>query len=408
MKRGIFVSCAMVIFMILLSFQVMAQEGKTEIIPKISVQGVFDDNIYLTDTDEESDSIIHLKPALFLDYSFNQRGGVHLDYQGDFAYYMENDENDWQTHKGLFDLNYSAPGGVIVRVKNTYTDAEDPYGNKSEYGVGEITERWNNDLETALGFDFGNRFKFLAYFNYYKQDYEQDDDFTQDYKTSEYGVGFQMRFLPKTWAFFRYHSGERDYFTQGRIAGAVVDVDESNDADFDYQRANIGITWDSGAKLIGELNFGYQWKDYDNTSDVSDNPYDDHDTWIASTSINYIPYQATYGPEFSLATLNIRRALRQYGSDSRDYFEETAIGFVLSQALYAKFFIKEGLEFQKNKYNNPYDEKSDSIFFNFDVDYKIQDWLSAGAGYRYKTRDSTVDSNDYTDNQLILTLNAVF
>lgn len=403
MKRGIFVSCAMVLFMILLSFQVMAQEGKMEIIPKISIQGVSDDNIYLTDTNEESDSIIHLKPALFFGYSFNQRGGMHLDYQGDFAYYMDNEENDWQTHRGLFDLNYSAPGGVIVRIKNTYTDAEDPYGNENEYKLGvPQTERWNNDLETALGFDFGNRFKFLAYFNYYKQDYEQDDDFTQDYKTNEYGAGFQMRFLPKTWAFFRYHFGERDYFTQSS------GVTESNDADFDYQRANIGITWDSGSKLMGELNFGYQWKDYENTSDVFNKPYDDHDTWIASTSINYIPHKETYDPDFSLATLNIRRALRQYGSNSRDYFEETAIGFVLSQVAYTKFIIKEGLEFQKNKYNNPNDEKADSIFFNIDFDYKIQDWLSAGASYRYKRRDSTEDSNDYTDNQLILTLTVVF
>ena len=388
--------------MILLSFQVMAQDDKMEIIPKIGVQAVSDDNIYLANTSEESDSIIHLMPALFFNYSFNQRGGMHLDYQGDFAYYMDNDENNWQTHSVLYDLNYSAPGGVIVLLKNTYTNAEDPYGNESGYGLGEKTERWNNDLETALGFEFSNQFKFFAYFNYYAQDYERDIDFTQDYKSNEYGAGFQMRFLPKTWAFFRYHFGERDYSTQSS------GVDESNDADFDYQRANIGVIWDSGAKLMGELNFGYQWKDYENTSDVSLEPYDDHDTWIASTSINYIPHKETYDPDFSLATLNIRRALRQYGSDSRDYFKETAIGFVLSQVIYTKFIIKEGLEFQKNKYNNPDDEKADSIFFNIDVDYKIQDWLSAAASYRYKTRDSNVDSNDYTDNQFTLTLTAVF
>ena len=165
MKRGIFVSCAMVTFMILLSFQVMAQDDKMEIIPKIGVQAVSDDNIYLADTNEESDSIIHLMPALFFNYSFNQRGGMHLDYQGDFAYYMDNDENDWQTHSVLYDLNYSAPGGVIVLINNTYTDAEDPYGNESDYGLGEKTERWNNDLETTLGFEFSNQFKFFAYFN---------------------------------------------------------------------------------------------------------------------------------------------------------------------------------------------------------------------------------------------------
>ncbi|HUU39484.1 MAG TPA: outer membrane beta-barrel protein, partial [Desulfatiglandales bacterium] len=336
MKRKIFISGLLITVVIILSSQVTAQEGKInfgnlKIIPGLTLKGVYDDNIYLgngtnqANEIEESDWITHVMPALLFNYSLQERGSVSLGYSGDLAFYSDSDysDNDWQNHKGALAVDYKSPGGLILFANNTYIDAEDPYSNLEQYRIGLMTKRWDNDLKTKVGFDFGNRFRILTYYNFYKQDYELDRDYTQDYDQNEFGVGFQMRFLPKTWGFIRYHMGERDYFTY--LAG--TGVTDSNDSDFQWQRVNAGLTWDPGAKVSGELNVGYQWKEYDNETDVNGDQYEDQDTWIAGTLITY---KAT--PSTALV-LSATRALRQTGSNDNEYFTDTGIGINLQQKI---------------------------------------------------------------------------
>jgi hypothetical protein len=407
MKRGIFATGLIIGIVILLSSHVMAEKGevhigKLKIIPGVTLQEIYDDNIYLgsgaNDTTElqEADWITHVMPTLGFNYTFHERGNFTLGYNGDLAYYSDNSDNDWQTHKGIFGLNYQAPGGLILGINDVYTDAQDPYSNLEQYRLGLKTERWNNDLKTKIGLDLGNRLKVLAYYNRFKQDYELERDYTQDYDSSEFGVGFQLRLLAKTWGFIRYHFGERDYFTHPAGTG----VTESNDSDFDWHRVNAGITWDAGAKLDGELNFGYQWKKYVNPTDVYGNPYDDKNTWIAATSVTY-----TATPTTALA-LGITRALRESGSNDNRYFEDTGIGINLQQVILTKFTVTVGGAYSINDYNLPVSRprEDDNYNANVSLDYQIQDWLTAGAGYRYNRKDSNYEENDYTDNLFIISI----
>ena len=116
--------------------------GKLKIIPEIKVEVMHDDNIYLGNGNgdpnetEVSDWITHIRPALTLEFPFPARRGVRLGYMGDLAYYSDNDINDWKSHTGFFNLNYKAPGGLIIGIDETYTDTEDPYDSLNEYGLG--------------------------------------------------------------------------------------------------------------------------------------------------------------------------------------------------------------------------------------------------------------------------------
>jgi hypothetical protein len=378
MKRGIFIVGFVVSILMLLFSQVMAQGGrirfnKLKIIPGLTLQEVYDDNIYLSNgtnnTTElkESDLITHIMPALVLDYSLQERGNLSFSYTGDLAYYSDNDKNDWQTHKGVFNLNYQAPGGIIIDINTIHTDAEDPYGNLEQYRIGLKTERRDNDLKAKIAYGFG-RFQILAYYNRYKQDYDLERDYTQDYDINEFGAGFQIRLLPKTWGFFRYYFGERDYFTHRG------NVTESNDSDFEWNRVNFGLTWETGAKLGGELNFGYQLKDYENAADVGGNRYDDKDTWIAATSITY-----TATPTTELA-LSLTRALRDTGSSDNEYFEDTGIGINMQKVIMPKFTLTVGGVYSVNDYNIPLTRHREDNNYRVNVDlvYQIQDRLTAG------------------------------
>jgi len=417
MKRVAFIACLVLsfAFMVIVPDSVMAQQarinfGNLTVVPGISLQGLYDDNIYLAsgnanDEEEEveSDWITHVKPSLLLNYSFRERGSLSLGYQGDFAFYSDNDENDWKNNKGILALNYVAPGGFIIGINEQYTAAEDPLGSKEEYKLGvPQTERWNNDLRTRIGYDFGNRLKVLLYYNYYKQDYKEEEDFTQDYDYHEYGAGLQMRISPKTWGFIRYHHGSQDYYSVGKIAGK--DVDESNDADFTWNRVNAGLTWDTTAKLSGEVNFGYAWTDYDNEKDKDGNPYDDKDTWIAATAVTFAATPTT------TLSLTVSRAIRTTGAGSKEYFEDTGGGISLSQRLLRKFMLTVGAGYSKHDFNRPEDNKreQDNYNANIGLNYQIQEWLSAGVSYTYNRKDSNYKEDEFVDNQVGMTVRVVY
>ncbi|MDY6972333.1 MAG: outer membrane beta-barrel protein [Thermodesulfobacteriota bacterium] len=411
MNKLIFVAVLVFIFLVISTADLRAQEGRIhvgdlKILPGIAVQGVYDDNIFLesginnTTEDEESDWITHVNPSLVLYYSLGERGSVSLGYQSDLAYYDDNDDNDWETHTGVLAVGYAAPGGLLFGINEVFTDTEDPYSSLNEYNLGLQTDRWINDLKTMVGYNFSDRLKILAYYNFYKQDYDLRQDYTQDYDVNEFGAGFQIRVLPKTWGFIRYHFGERDYFSHPSEFG----VTDANDSDFDFHRVNLGLTWDTGTKLSGELNFGFQWKDYDNQVDVNGNRYDDKDIWIADT---LVAFEAS--PTTSLV-LVITRAMREAYSDTNEYYEDTGIGLSVWQEILTKFRVTVGGIINENDYDATVTEQreDDNYKVEIDLSYEIREWLSAGISYNYWKRDSNYRTEDFKDNRFMVSLNAVY
>jgi hypothetical protein len=381
--------------------------GKLGIFPGISVQGVHNDNIYLsTGTAAHpavSDWITHIMPDVRLNYPFPERGSCSLGYQGDFAYYEEFEDNDWQRHRALFALNYNAPGGVILAVSNTYTDTDDPYGSDAGYKTGvPKTKRWYDDLKATLGYHFSNRFKVLGHYNYFKQEYDLEKDADQNYVANELGTSLQMRLLPKSWGFMRWHYGERDYFTHPPGTGAT----EENDADFVWQRINTGLAWDIGAKLAGELNFGYIWIDYKNEFDASTTPkrYEDKGTWIAATALSFRATATT------TLGLNITRAPKSVGARSRELFMYTSAGIRIDKILIHRISLTVGASYAKSDYNIPKDSprEDDEYHGNIGLNYRIKHWLRAGVDYIYRKRDSNYTDNEYVNNKFIISLGARF
>jgi hypothetical protein len=375
--------------------------GNLKIIPGITGQAIHDDNIYMKNGSDaganrkESDWIYHLKPGLMLDYTIPERGSLRLGYEGDWAFYDKNNDNDWKNHRGNFALDYKAPGGLLLDITNTYSRLEDPYGSPDQYAIGRISKRWENDLKSKIGFLFSENFRAFLLYNFYKQDYRDDLDYTQDYNDHEFGVGVESRFMPRTWGFLRYHYGKRDYFTHRST------LTDQNDADSKWHRVNAGLTWDPAAKLQGELNVGYQWKSYENQYTPTNIKREDIDTWIAATMIRYKPTTTT--------TLNfmIYRALRDTGADTNEYFEDTGVGIELRQIILTKFTFIVGANYNKNDFNTN-NREDDNYNVNVGVDYKIQDWLTVGIGYNYKEKDSNIDINDFKDNQFIGSIKLVY
>jgi hypothetical protein len=411
MKKNIFISFLVINCLVFVTAGALAQErgstlifGNMVVTPGLTLQEVYHDNIYLDSTteSEESDWITHIIPSIMLDYSLHERGGIKLGYLGDFAYYKDANNNDWKNHKGIFGLDYKAPSGLIAGIDNRYTRAHDPYSSENEYklGVSQVKRR-HNDLKTKIGYEHQNLFRILAYYNYYKQKYDEEVDYSQNYDCNEVGAGIEKKILPLTWGFLRYFHGETDYYSHPSGTG----VTDSNDADFTSDSVKMGLAWDPGAKIKGELNFGYTWKKYDNDADVSGSQYDDSDTWIASTLLSYEPTATT---TFGLA---IMRAMRDGGADTAEYFDDTGISINLKQVILSEVSLLVGAVYSKHDYKNAVDypgREDDDYKVRLGFEYLINEWLMAGADYTYRERDSNYGEYDYKDNKFRITLGMTY
>lgn len=378
--------------------------GRLTVIPGFTLQEVYDDNIFLGNGNnnntelKESDWITHTVPSLLLNYQLDGRGQVNAGYLGDYAWYRDNDAMDWKSHTALFNADYEAPGGLIAGIDNTYIDTADPFGDVNQYRLGQQTKRWNDLLQTKLGYRFSDRFKMLGYYNYYKQDYDLERDFTQDFDSNEFGLGAHVKVMPLTWAFIRYYYGERDYNSY------AFGVNESNDADYDWHRVNVGLAWDPEGKLKGELNFGYEWQDHENNFDSSGRRYENEDSWIAGTKISYSATSTT------TLTLTIFRAFRYSGSDTAEYFEDTGGSIGIIQALHYRLNLLANVGYSMNEYNLPADnpKSQDNYIATIGLEYKLMEWLAAIASYTHNRKESNYEVDEYRDNQVLVGLRAVY
>ncbi len=382
------------------------QLGNLKIIPNLTAQAIYDSNIYLKNgADElankkERDWIYHVKPGILLNYTIPERGRINLGYEGDWAFYQSNTNNNWKSQKVLFDGAYESPGGLILGANNLFMDSEDPYGDANQYALGRVTKRWTDDLKTKAGYNFGKVFKVLLFYNLYKQEYKSDLDFAQNYSNNEFGLGVETRILSRTWGFVRYHYGERKYNTF--YNGLTPDYN----SDFTYHRATTGLTWDPSAKINGELNVGYQWKRYKNefTDATQTARRDNNDTWVAATNLIYKPLTTTK------IILNIDRAVRDSNANTNEYFDDTGIGLTLKQTILTKLELTVGGQYSENKYNLPVvDSRKDNNYIAIvALDYNIQKWLTVGVSYKYWRKDSNIAVNEFRDDQGMVTLTLTY
>jgi len=402
-----------VFFLLLLTMpcRLMAQPGiisfgNLKIIPSLPSQAIYDSNIYMKNgSDEtvnkiESDWIYHVMPGIMLNYTIPERGYINLGYQVDWAFYNKNNDNDWKNQRVILGVDYNAPGGMILGINNLWAISEDPYGSADQYAVGRVTKRWNDELKSKAGYNFGKVFKVLLYYNFFKQDYNNTLDYAQNYNSNEFGLGLETKIMPKTWGFIRYHYGQRDYNTF--YGGLTSDYNSDNN----WHRVNAGLTWDAAAKLSGELNFGYIWKRYKNefTDALQTARREDIDTWIAATSISYKPFTTT------TLTLNIGRTVFDTDAVTIDYFEDTGVGLSLNQVILTKFVFNLSGYYSRDVFNLP--ATNNRVDNNYTaiagLNYNIQDWMTVGVSYMFMKKDCNITVNEFRDERFMATLKFLY
>ena len=419
-KAGLLVMCIALFFS---APQVFAQGnihlGRLKVEPGITYKGEYNDNIYSAKTDEEDDYINTVTPSVRFSYIGSAPGNFfNAGYGVDLVAYSDNGDNNYQAHKPYMAMGLKTPAGLYLRASDNFLHTKDPSGTASHYNEGIHTKRWNNAAEVAAGYDFFERYALELMYKNYAERFDLRKDEWQDRTDDIYGASFFIKLTGKTSMFVQYRRTNAEYNSQNDgipIIDTTPAWDSTNSQDYSLNDYFIGARFEPGGKLSGEVKLGYGNKKFDNEFDNSNQKYEDESSWVAETTLSYQPAQRTR------LSLNLQRSHKGSPDADASSYLDTLVGLSLNQDLANRLSLNLGVEWINNDYLN---EKpgSDKKYFNTytvkgGLGYKIQDWLTAGLKYEYKSKkasDGTGSSGipyenlEYDTNILSVSLSAVF
>lgn|GEM_PF-905617 len=367
--------------------------GGFDIKPVVSSQEKYDTNIYLT-RDLVKASLINRSSG---GLGFMNKEGARLSIKGGYSleglfYTRAHRINDAVHHNANMTVGYELSGGRTIT-------AEDKYMATTDQATSELTARskrvqnvgsiaYESPLKGKFGFGVDGQHTF--------HDYLSPNNKALDRAEMAAGMDLHYKVQPKTKLFASYHYGMLRYAHSNANTNT-----RTNDAV--YSDVDAGVTGKITSRLTGTLKGGAQFrlykKDLANASNSrTTGGYSAQLNWRAAEKTEVVWFgkrgnvESTYGDSrFYVSTLNdigFSREINKFkagiggGYEALRYPEETAG----SNA-----------------------KRHDGITTaRATLDYNLQKWLKAGAGYSYKTRVSNERTNNYVDNIVTLEIKGMF
>jgi hypothetical protein len=405
----VFAATALVL---LLSGDCFAQRH-IELIPGISVAERYDDNVFLDNTNEQSDFITAVSPSLALNL-LSQYTELSLGYTPTFVRYSDFSQNDTTRHRGTVSWDQKLTQYLSLDLSDTYVDSEDPLEDFTdlEGQRGTRNEYWVNQGDASVGYAFGEGNLLRA--GYYRRDRENTDPTLND-------SADQRPFAQLTY-WFNVKNGVRvDY--------AYRDVELSLDDDYTGHAPGVRYLHRFRPQSIGYVGYTYTTRDFDG---ITEN-YVVHNAFVGldhAFSPEYsVRAEGGYfvrvpdiserfdGPSFSLAlTREFARGSITVGVDGgwdEVYLDRGRATFreYYSGSLNGTYRVLESVSIYGRAYyrnSNEGDVRTINVFRgNTGVRWSFMRWFALSLQYDYAERtDDIILSENYTDNRVMLVLSA--
>jgi hypothetical protein len=411
-------SCSSIILLLLLLPAGGFADCRVEMIPRISLTEVYDDNINLDSTNEESDYITTLSPGIDLRI-LSAKTSLTLDYAPTWVWYDENDQYDTTRHTGLLDFRQTISEHLTFNLSDTYIKSEEPLEEDEEVESARTTRNtYQRNRGTAgLRYQFGpednaglryshnlllnedptlddgaiqNLFGDMSYWftiqsgvqlNYgftkaifWQDDGELSDD---DYDGNEAGITYIQRFSRQTRASAGYNFTNRNF--------------EGTTEDYKVHEVGIDLGHEPSSDLSLNLRIGHFWQQ----NELSEN------------ETGYT-YDALLEKRFNRGRFSIGGT----GGWDEAYLEAERRGFTrfwsantsIEYRLLERLTCYTRASFRHDR--DATDRAWETVRGNAGLRVSFLRWFSAALDYSYADRDNDVDTEDYKVNRVMLTLTA--
>ena len=360
--------------------------GPGKLIPTLNVSETYDDNIFNQPNNEESSSILSLKPQLqFL--AEDNANTYALTYVGDYGIYHSSDDDNYDEHGLSLDALLDMSARTNVTLAGSYETKHDARGTGSSEG-GAAQSRTSPDEYDLVGasiiWDFGAddaRFGAQLSASYSDIEYTNNRLETQfrDRDENKFSGKLFGRLQSKTRVFVQIESGDIEYNVLPITGGAL---------DSDLTVMSLGVEWEATGKTTGSIKIGRTDKEFDSASLIDA----DLNTWEAEIVWSPRSYSNVY-----LTSSSSPQETNGTGSfiDSRT----TEISWLhdWSGVLHSSFSVAAG--------NDEYEgdpRSDDRTNYSIGVNYDFDRWMNIGLAYSYQELDSNNAVFSYDKSSIAL------
>lgn len=358
--------------------------------PSIGALGVYDDNVFATEDNEDDDYGLILSPDLLVTSNFS-RHSLNFRAGAEFGLWQDFSDNDYQdAHaetSGHLDITRDdrLSGGLgIYRQHDDRSDPDDTGTDEPTVfyrGVGRLGYRHNfNRIYTQIDGQVQRR-------DYQDNNNVNEDDRDRNVYDARARLGY--RISPRFGAFL-----------QGGYQVTKYDTREDNtdiDRDSTGWNVDVGTEIDITGLLFGELGIGYTQR----------NPEDsDLDGFDGIGGGGRLTWNVT--PLTTLifdASGEINETTVTFDGDTASANFQKRVGVDATHELLRNVLLNANLAVQRDDFEGT-SRTDDSLFAGAGVSYLINRNLSLGLTYDFSTRDSDANSEDYTRNIIRLGITA--
>jgi polysaccharide biosynthesis protein VpsM len=347
--------------------------------PYLGLAAGYDDNLFLTESNEKSSSLYIVSPGFRID-ARDANKVFALSYQGTIGRYGQSEDDNYVDHavRGSFDMAFGSR--AFLRLNADYIRGHDPRGS-TDRPVGERPDKYRLS-QPGVTFVYGAPGadgRVELYYTDATKRYTNNRSTTvgSDRDTQEVGAAFYWRVMPRTYFVADVRHTDLNY----KLPGSAFSGEE--------ERYYGGLAWEATAATTGTVKVGQLRKKFESgLPSYSGTAWEALVTWTPRTYSRFDFFTGRYPTE------------------------STGLGsFILSEATgavwthsWSSFLSTEAqIRFQKDDYQGGFNRNDDIRSVGLKAGYKFRRWLTLGAEFSHTQRDSNFPTADYDKNLYLLT-----
>lgn len=355
-----------------------AQRRLWRIRPKGGAAMVYDDNIFISNTNRVADVIWSVTAGLAFelgDYRNLKENFLIAEWYGTGYFYTENPQQNAfnQAAALLGQYRWNKLTGQVESRYQYLTGPDREVGAFTDRQLFVNAIRFNYDYSDKTTFDT----EFLQNTQVYKSYLNQ-----YDYRLK---LGGNYRILPKV-------------KLGGEGVAGILDV--ANGPLQYYQQLRARLRYEATGKLAFKVSGGIEFRQFQGQSEFRTEP-------VFSLGLEYTPFDGT------LVSLTGYRDVIGSNSLEGQNYVATGVQLSIQQRVLQKFFLGVAVGYENDTYFSTEagvtaDRVDNYIFIRPSVSYNIAEWVKTGVFYEYRNNDSTVSSSTFYDNRVGVELNLAF
>jgi len=357
-----------------------AAENWWRVVPMLNAGVVYDDNIFISNTDRKGDVIFNIGAGLALelgDYRTLEENYLLLEYIASGYFFST------YTAQNSFGQNASLLGQYRFNQLAVQLESGYQYINGAQRQVGGFTTRniVANDLRFV--YDWSEKTTFDLAFGQDANIYNAPYNSSYSYQAL---AGMDYLIMPKV---------------KIGLEGIVGFTDAQNNPDQTYQIVNGRVKYDLTGKVALKATGGVQFTQYQSGGEPMDvSP-------VFSLGAEYLPF-----PNTTVSLLGYRNLQVSPSLNNQNYWA-TGVELGVTQLIAQKFQVGVAGGYENDYYipntANTVATRRDNFFFiEPQISYNFLKYLTATVFYQYRFNDSTLQVDTWNNNQVGFEISAAF